>query len=230
MPVFNEGRDSLYSVAALLHVPDLREVIVVDASTATDSRARVDALLAGNTGHRRPRLQVLRGVARGRAEQMNAGAQQARGDVLLFLHADTRLPPGAAQAIRRALTKGSRWGRFDVRLDDPRPALRIVEAAMNARSAFSGIATGDQAIFVERRLFRRLGGYANIPLMEDIELSRRLKRYGRPARIRSRVQTSARRWQQGGIVRTIVQMWGLRLMYWLGVAPKRLASWYGNPR
>ena len=230
MPVFNEGRDSLHSVAALLHEPDLHEVVVADASTATDSRECIDALLARAPAHGWPRLQVLRGVARGRAFQMNAGARQARGDVLLFLHADTRLPPEAAGAIRQALTKGFRWGRFDVRLDDPRRVFRTVEAAMNVRSALSGIATGDQAIFVERELFRRLGGYANIPLMEDIELSRRLKPYGRPARIRSRVHTSARRWQAGGVVRTILQMWGLRLMYWLGVAPQRLASWYGNPR
>jgi rSAM/selenodomain-associated transferase 2 len=169
--------------------------------------------------------------APGRARQMNAGARAATGDALLFLHADTRLPDGAAAAIAAALAPGGVvGGRFDVRLDSPRPLLRVVGAMMNGRSRATGICTGDQAIFVRRDVFESLGGYAEIPLMEDIELSRRLKRRGRLAALRLRVSTSARKWEREGVLRTIALMWTLRLLYWAGVAPARLVGWYYRPR
>jgi rSAM/selenodomain-associated transferase 2 len=194
------------------------EVVVVDGGSgdATEARAAplADRVLAG---------------PRGRARQMNAGAAAAHGEALLFLHADTRLPPQADGALLAALARGRSWGRFDVRLDgaDRHPSLALVGALMNARSRLTGIATGDQALFVTRRAFDAAGGFPDQPLMEDIALSRALKRTaGRPACLRERAVTASRRWEEGGIARTIVLMWGLRLGYFLGVAPARLARWY----
>lgn len=164
---------------------------------------------------------------RGRATQMNAGARVAEGDVLLFLHADTRLPADACEAISRGLERtGRRWGRFDVRLSGRQSLLRLVESLMNVRSRVSGIATGDQAVFVERRAFEQVGGFPSIPLMEDIALSRRLKVSGPPLCLRQRVTTSSRRWERHGIVRTILVMWRLRLAFALGGDPHRLARQY----
>jgi rSAM/selenodomain-associated transferase 2 len=168
---------------------------------------------------------------RGRARQMNAGARAARGDVLLFLHADTRLPPGASAAIVRALEDPVvASGRFDVSFSNPHWAFRMIAAFMNWRSRLTGIATGDQAIFVRRQVFDALGGYRDIPLMEDVELSARLKRCGRTGCLRLRVVTSSRKWERDGIVRTIVLMWALRLLYFFSVDPVRLHRWYyGSP-
>ena len=166
---------------------------------------------------------------RGRALQMNAGAARARADVLLFLHADTRLPPLAdvlvLQAVQRS-DKGACWGRFDVRIEGRPRMLRVVAALMNLRSRASGIATGDQAIFVTREAFERVGGFPVQPLMEDIEISRRLKRLGRPACLGARVCTSGRRWEQRGVWRTILLMWRLRWRYWRGESAAQLAQAY----
>jgi rSAM/selenodomain-associated transferase 2 len=163
---------------------------------------------------------------RGRARQMNAGAAQARGAVLLFLHADTQLPDGADAAVAAATAHGAAWGRFDVRIAGRPWMLRVVARAMNLRSRLTGIATGDQAIFVRRDLFERIGGYADQPLMEDVELCRRLRRAGRPACLRQRVTTSGRRWETRGVWRTIVLMWSLRWRYWRGESPEALARAY----
>ncbi len=168
---------------------------------------------------------------RGRAAQMNAGARQANGDILWFLHADSLPPPDALSLIRAALAGRERgWGRFDVRLSGRRPSLRMVEFSMNLRSRLTGIATGDQGIFVRRDLFERIGCYPPIALMEDIALSRALKRYSRPVCLRQRVLTSSRRWERDGIARTILLMWRLRLAYFLGADPARLARRYGAHR
>ena len=173
----------------------------------------------------RPLCDALISSPRGRAAQMNAGAAQARGANLLFLHADTTLPSGALDAVKNSLQSHS-WGRFDVRLDGAHPLLRIVETMMNARSRFTGIATGDQAIFVRRDAFEAVGGFAELPLMEDIDLSAKLKKRGPPACLRARVVTSARRWESRGVLRTIGLMWGLRAAYFFGVSPETLARWY----
>lgn len=162
----------------------------------------------------------------GRALQMNHGTAAATADILLFLHADTELPPHALADVRRAIAAGALWGFFAVRIAGRHPLLRIVESMMNWRSRLTGIATGDQAIFVRRDVFRLLGGYARIELMEDIELCARLKWLARPTRVPRTVITSARRWEARGVVRTIVLMWWLRALFALGVSPRRLARWY----
>lgn len=162
----------------------------------------------------------------GRAVQMNAGAAHAQGEALLFLHADTFLPQDADSLIETALA-GREWGRFDVRFEDSAFAMRAIAAMMNLRSRVSGIATGDQAIFVCRDTFAQLGGFAAIPLMEDIELSKRLKRISRPACLRQCVTTSSRRWKKHGVWRTVFLMWRLRLAYFFGADPRKLAIAYG---
>ncbi|HEY0859207.1 MAG TPA: TIGR04283 family arsenosugar biosynthesis glycosyltransferase, partial [Albitalea sp.] len=163
---------------------------------------------------------------RGRARQMNAGAAQARGEVLLFLHADTALPEGALAAIGEAIDGGALWGRFDVSIAGASAMFPLIAALMNRRSRWSGIATGDQAMFVRRDTFERVGGFPDQPLMEDIELSLRLRRLARPACLRPPVTTSGRRWERFGVWRTIWLMWRLRLLYWLGTPAERLAKAY----
>ena len=192
------------------------ELVVVDGGSA-DATAQLAGALAD-------RVLV---AARGRAAQMNAGAAASRGRVLLFLHADTTLPQSAVQAVLTAIGAGASWGRFDVRIDGRHPLLRIVEGTMNWRSRLTGIATGDQAIFVRREIFETLGGYANLPLMEDIALSSALKKLAPPACLRETVITSGRRWESRGVLRTVLLMWWLRAAYFLGADPVRLALRYG---
>jgi rSAM/selenodomain-associated transferase 2 len=163
---------------------------------------------------------------RGRASQMNAGARIARADILLFLHADTRLPPCADDHVRATVATGACWGRFDVRIAGRPAMLPMVAALMNLRSRLTGIATGDQAIFVTRAAFERIGGFPVQPLMEDIEISRRLRRCGRPACLRAKVTTSGRRWERRGVWATIALMWWLRWRYWRGESPEFLAEAY----
>jgi rSAM/selenodomain-associated transferase 2 len=168
---------------------------------------------------------------RGRATQMNAGAAAAHGDVLLFLHADTRLPDGFAGAVAQALADpGVVGGYFAVALDAPGWRYRLIAGLISTRSRLTGVATGDQAIFVRRAVFDALGGFARLPLMEDIDLVRRLKRRGRVAALRERVVTSARRWERRGVWRTVLLMWTLRLAYYAGVSPDTLARWYRDAR
>ena len=164
---------------------------------------------------------------RGRARQMNAGATHARSDILLFLHADTQLPPTARTDIEAAMGDPDQvGGRFDVEFDRDRGWAWVISRLMNLRSRTSGIFTGDQALFIRRSTFLEMKGYADIPLMEDIELSRRMKRRGPTVAIRSKVTTSFRRWEQQGPVRTILNMWGLRFLYWIGISPERLHQYY----
>jgi rSAM/selenodomain-associated transferase 2 len=196
------------------------EVIVADGA----SHDRTVALA-------RPLCDRLIVAARGRATQMNAGASAARGEILLFLHADTRLPEDADRLIMDGLERSGRtWGRFDVRIEGHHPLFPVIAAMMNLRSRLTGIATGDQAIFVATAAFAAIGGYPDIPLMEDIVLSRRLKRLSRPLCVSARALTSGRRWAQDGVMRTILTMWRLRLAFFFGVAPSKLAARYGHGR
>ncbi|MGB1949852.1 MAG: TIGR04283 family arsenosugar biosynthesis glycosyltransferase [Marinobacter sp.] len=164
--------------------------------------------------------------ARGRALQMNAGAQVATGDILLFLHADTRLPASALDALAQFSDSRKAWGRFDVRLSGKRPLFRVIAWFMNQRSRFSGIATGDQALFVRRPVFEALRGFEPLPLMEDVELSSRLRLVSRPFCICDPVVTDSRRWEQHGAWRTILLMWRLRWRYWRGESPESLVTVY----
>jgi rSAM/selenodomain-associated transferase 2 len=225
VPVLNEARgigDFLAAVCA----HDFAEIIIVNGGSEDATRRIIETFC---DRVRDPRIARV-SSERGRARQMNAGARCAQSDTLVFLHSDTRLPPGAVPAVRSAIDGGRDWGRFDVRLDGHRPLLRLIAFFMNWRSRLTGICTGDQAIFVRRDVFERAGGYADIALMEDIDLSRRLKRTGRPARVAAPVTASARRWREQGILRTIVQMWRLRLMYFLGASPAMLAAQYTDIR
>ncbi|MFQ5661345.1 MAG: TIGR04283 family arsenosugar biosynthesis glycosyltransferase [Gammaproteobacteria bacterium] len=163
---------------------------------------------------------------KGRARQMNAGAGAAVGDIFLFLHADTIIPFAVADLLENRVQCDSAWGRFDVRLSGTQPLLRTIEFFMNVRSRLTGIATGDQAIFVTRVLFRKVGGFPDIELMEDIELSKKLKRYCPALCLADRVITSSRRWEQRGIIRTVWKMWSLRLRYLCGANPVLLAKDY----
>lgn len=179
-----------------------------------------------------PRADTVIVAPRGRASQMNAGAEAATGGLLLFLHADTRLPEDADRLVREALADGAGlWGRFDVTIEGSSPLLAVIARAMNLRSRLTGIATGDQALFMTRSAFATLGGFPDQPLMEDIAMSRRLRSLARPVCLRSKVTTSGRRWQRHGVLRTVMLMWRLRLSYSLGADPRRLALAYGyRPR
>jgi rSAM/selenodomain-associated transferase 2 len=219
LPVLNEAAGISATLSALQALRAAgHELIVVDGGSvdATALLASVDADQVINS-------------ARGRARQMNAGAAAASGDALLFLHADTRLPEGAADLLEVAL-KQRLWGRFDVRIDGRPKLLRVIATLMNLRSRLSGIATGDQAMFMTRAAFETVGGFPDQPLMEDIELSKRLKRLGPPACPRQRVVTSGRRWERYGVWRTILLMWRLRFDYWRGVPVEQLAARYHAPR
>ena len=168
---------------------------------------------------------------RGRAAQMNAGAELSRSDILLFLHADTHLPDEARDAIVNAMAEPTcAGGRFEVQFNEHTTLGSVISTMMNVRSRLSGIATGDQAIFVRRKTFEAMGGYAAIPLMEDIDFTRRLKRRGRIATLRHQVTTSYRRWESQGPVRTIILMTFLRLLYWCGMSPERLTRFYAVVR
>jgi rSAM/selenodomain-associated transferase 2 len=218
VPVLNEQPRI---AAALRRLAPLRqrgaEVIVVDGGS---SDATVEAA--------RPFADRVPTAPVGRASQMNAGARVARADILLFLHADTLLPRGADGLVRAGLARsGLQWGRFDIAIEGRSALLPLVAMLMNLRSRLSGIATGDQAIFVRRAAFEAAGGFPDIALMEDIALSRHLKRVSRPLCLAARATTSGRRWDERGAIRTILMMWRLRFAYFLGADPGALARQYG---
>ena len=217
VPMLNEAEQLPELFAHLLPCQQAGcEIIFADGGSTDGSASLAEA--AG--------FSVLR-TACGRARQMNAGAEIASGEVLLFLHADTRLPEDAARHIAHALEQGRRcWGRFDVCIAGRPFMLRAVSRLMNWRSRLTGIATGDQAIFVQRTVFEKLQGYPEQPLMEDVALSKRLLDYSRPACIAQCVTTSGRRWETRGVWRTILLMWRLRWAYWRGADAADLARLY----
>ena len=205
---------TLASVAAARHRG--AEVIVVDGGSRDNT--------IGIAGAGADRVIAAR---RGRASQMNAGAGAASGDVLLFLHADSRPPADFDRHIAEGLSRSGReWGRFDVRIEGRHPLLPLVSLLMNVRSRATGIATGDQGLFVRRSVFDAIGGFPAIALMEDVELSRMLRARGRPLCLREHMATSGRRWDDRGCVRTGLLMWRLRFAYWRGADPQELAQRY----
>lgn len=216
IPVLNEAEhiaDTLISLAS--YRSQGHEVIVIDGGS-NDDTVSISQQYADR---------VLRSDA-GRAMQMNSGIDEASGDALLFLHADTRLPADAVAKLIHAVEDGYFWGRFNVRLSGKHFMFRIIERMMNLRSCITGVATGDQAIFVSHESIEIVGAYPRLPLMEDIVFSKRLRELGRPACIRQQVVTSSRRWEDKGILRTMLLMWRLRLLFFLGVSADRLARQY----
>jgi len=221
MPVLNEAVGIAETLQALAPYRARGvEVVVVDGGSR-------DATVAQAT----PLADQVVSAARGRGAQMNAGAACACGEVLLFLHADTRLPTDADRIVLAALAwSGREWGRFDVKISGRSALLPVIAMFMNLRSRLTGIATGDQSMFVRRQAFEEVGGFPPTALMEDIALSKELKRRGRPICVGFKAITSGRRWEQNGVIVTMVTMWGLRLAYYLGAHPGLLARFYRDAR
>ena len=219
LPVLNEAAIIVGTLEALAPLRAHGAEIIVADGGSRDGTARLAAPFADR---------VIT-VPRGRGAPMNAGAALGIGDALLFLHADTTLPDDADRLIDAALARRA-WGRFDVRIAGRHPLLAVVARMINWRSRLTGVATGDQAIFVTREAFEAVGGFPDLPLMEDIAISLRLKRLCRPFCIATPAVTSGRRWEQNGVARTILLMWRLRLSYYLGVEPAVLADLYDAPR
>jgi rSAM/selenodomain-associated transferase 2 len=217
IPCYNEAEGIVVALTALQAMRKRgAEVILVDGGS-TDGTVALAA----------PLVDRVSAAPRGRARQMNTGAALARGEILLFLHADGLLPEAADGLVIAGLHRTRKmWGRFDICLDGRHPLLRVIGAAMNLRSRLTGIATGDQGIFVTRSLFEAVGCFPDIALMEDVALCRRLRRYGSPLRVPHRLTASGRRWEKHGVLRTVFLMWRLRLAYALGANPDKLALRY----
>ena len=229
IPTLNEAR---VVQTTLLHTAGLgfNDILVVDGGSTDDTKRLVEAVAARSAHSISVNVRLVNSTA-GRARQFNTGAAACTADVLVFLHADSHLPGNAKLLIEQALADPAvMGGRFDITFDRPSVWGRIISSLMNLRSRLTRISTGDQAIFVRRRIFDRLGGFSDIPIMEDIDFSWRLKRTGATAAIRDRVTTSFRRWEQQGPLRTILMMWCLRFLYWIGINPHRLAKFYAAVR
>ncbi|HKD66476.1 MAG TPA: TIGR04283 family arsenosugar biosynthesis glycosyltransferase [Candidatus Binataceae bacterium] len=220
VPMLNEHASIAATLRALRAGAPCAEIIAVDGGSDDGSQDAARSL-----------CDVLIQAPRGRAGQLNAGAARARGELLAFVHADTVVPATFADDIEAAMRNPAVvGGRFDVALDAPGVAYRLIGLLISLRSRFSRTGTGDQAIFVRRSVFQRLGGFPPIEICEDLDFTRRLKRAGTMACLRSRVVTSARRWQRAGLVRTVGRMWAIRLSYLAGVSPARLRQWYADLR
>lgn len=216
IPTLNEATTIQHCLTTLQALRDCVEIILVDGGSDDNTVALATAYAD----------KVLVLTSAGRARQMNHGANYATADILLFLHADTELPEHALSLIAQQLTASQPWGRFAIQLRDERFIFKIIAFMMNWRSCLTGIATGDQVLFVGKSVFNAVGGYPEIALMEDIALSRALKKISSPVCLTAKVKSSARRWQQQGIYKTILLMWSLRLRYWLGADPNYLAELY----
>ena len=220
IPVLNEGSILEARLRALQFVrAEGAELIVIDGGS-TDDSVRIAEPLCTQLCQSKP----------GRATQMNQGAARAQGEYLLFLHADTVLSKDCLDALLAALASRPVWGRFDVSIEGAHPLLPLTAAMMNWRAKWTSVATGDQGIFVSTERFRALGGFPEMPLMEDVALSKMLRRVERPARVSASLLTNGRRWDQGGWLRTVLRMWGLRFAYWSGINAQTLARCYMNVR
>ena len=226
---------SAVSASISIVIPSLNEAAIVESRLAALQRLRRQGhrLYLVDGGSTDGTADIARGLVDsvessppGRAIQMNRGASAAQDAVLWFLHLDSDVPPGATETVLEAALQGPGWGRFDIRLEGRAPMFRVIERMMNLRSRLTGVATGDQGIFVRRDLFEAVGGFPEIPLMEDIALSKRLRRKAHPACVPLKLATSSRRWERDGILRTVFFMWFLRAAYQLGVDPAILARVY----
>jgi rSAM/selenodomain-associated transferase 2 len=216
IPVINEEINLASTLEYLQFIRQQgHEIVVVDGGSKDNSfmlaQEGADIVIASKSG---------------RAIQMNSGAEVASGDVFLFLHADTILPDSVLTLLEKIAQTDWYWGRFDVRLSSNKFVYRIIELLMNLRSRLSSIATGDQAIFISRSLFIKVGGFPEIALMEDIEISRRLRVIVKPICLKQKVITSSRRWETKGVIVTVLLMWKLRLYYFFGVSPNKLKQLY----
>jgi rSAM/selenodomain-associated transferase 2 len=229
IPTLNEARVIEKTLVCTSRL-GFESIIVVDGGSSDETRSLVESAATRPCDRVSGPVRLLSSAA-GRARQMNAGAAASTTDVLVFLHADSQLPARARSLLEHALADPAVvGGRFDIRFDRPSVWARIISAFMNARSRLTRISTGDQAMFVRRQIFEQMGGFSDIPIMEDVDFSRRLKRIGPTAAIRERVTTSFRRWDRQGALATILLMWSLRLLYWIGVSPQRLAQLYAAVR
>ena len=215
IPTLNEADGIGEFLLALQPLREYCEIIIADADS-TDKTHNISS----------PLVDQFITVAKGRAIQMNAGAKKASGDIFIFLHADTYLPEQALTNIQQVIAKGAQWGHFNIQLTGQSSMLTVIAYMMNWRSRLTGIATGDQVIFMTQKLFQKIGGYPEIALMEDIELSKRLKNISSPYCIKTKVKSSARRWESFGVWRTIALMWSLRLRYFFGESPEVLVQLY----
>ena len=230
IPTLNEAQ---YLEKQLLSLQAFREqghqVVLVDGGSVDETLMLAQSVLTISTSKQNVADHVLQ-AKKGRASQMNAGAKVASGEVLVFLHADTQLPANAMDLITKAFSKrqhsGQFWGRFNVRLSSDKLSFRIIETFINMRSRLTSVVTGDQAIFVEASLFKDLGGFLEIELMEDIALSKKLRKISSPVCLKETVLPSSRRWQRHGIMATIFLMWKLRFLYFIGVSPRHLVKMY----
>lgn len=218
IPTLHEEKSIPSCLLALQSLRSCCEIIVVEAGNTDDSpgasiAALVDKLLTSE---------------KGRALQMNKGAEQATGEVLIFLHADTYLPENALSLIQQQISSNRPWGRFDIQLSGHSFMLKVIAWMMNRRSRLTGIATGDQVIFVRQDVFAAAGRYPEIALMEDIALCKALKKISPPLCLKAKVTSSARRWEQFGIFKTILLMWSMRLRYFCGADPQTLAPLYSK--
>ena len=226
IPTLNEER-ALPRTLLYLRQQQFQEIIIVDGGSKDQTLAVANNHLDG-LSQREAKIIV---AEQGRAQQMNAGAAATKSDILLFLHADTQLPFDSRVALEQSMENPQCvGGRFDVQFDDDRGWAWVISRMMNCRSRWSGIATGDQAIFVRRSTFEKMGGYADIPLMEDLEFTGRLKRLGTFIPLQMKVTTSFRRWEQRGALQTILHMWTLRFLYWAGLSPRILHQFYATIR
>lgn len=226
VPVLNEAPGITATLQALVSHRLFKQIVIVDGGSSDNTVSLINSYIQNPANAVFAEKSVLCTSLPGRARQMNAGAAMCDADVMLFLHADTVLPVDAAISVRDAVIKGVLWGHFLVRLDQPGVIYRLIEQAMNLRSRVTGIATGDQAVYVRSDVFRLIGGFPDIPLMEDIALATRLSELDVAGVVTKKVRTSARRWLQNGVYSTILSMWALRLLYWLGVSPIKLARYY----
>jgi len=217
IPTLNEEKTIQSCLLALQPLRNACEIIIVDGESADSTR-----ILAA------PLADKVITSTKGRARQMNSGARQATGDVLIFLHADTCLPENAVQLLEQEISSTGLWGRFDICLSGKPFMLKVIAQMMNWRSRLTGIATGDQVIFVTRSAFEEVGQYPEISLMEDVALCKALKKISPPLCLKAKVISSGRRWERNGICRTILLMWNLRLLYYVGVDPEKLAFYYKN--